>query len=301
MDEVSLYETILGLSKPWSVEQVQFDELSQEVCVYIRADNDDGIHCPTCEKACPGYDTRQRKWRHLDTCQFKTMVIADVPRVQCAEHSCLTVRVPWAEERSRFTLLFEKNVILLLQSASVLAVCQQMRMSWNAVDAVMRRAVARGQCQLDEQMPTHICVDEVSIRKGHVYLTVISERSGRVIALEDGAGKGSLKRFYDRLSDEQKHALKVISMDMSPTYVAVTLEEIPDAREKIAFDHFHITKMITSVVDAVRKAEMQTLYKELKRQGLLGKRFHWLRNADSLSKAQRVEISTLRSIASKTG
>nr|WP_330178570.1 transposase family protein [Candidatus Vondammii sp. HM_W22] len=29
-----------------------------------------------------GYDSRKRRWRHLDTCQYKTILVADVPRVQ---------------------------------------------------------------------------------------------------------------------------------------------------------------------------------------------------------------------------
>ncbi|MFT7511007.1 MAG: transposase, partial [Candidatus Omnitrophota bacterium] len=28
----------------------------------------------------------ERRWRHLDSCQFKTFVRANVPRVQCPEH-----------------------------------------------------------------------------------------------------------------------------------------------------------------------------------------------------------------------
>lgn len=31
-----------------------------------------GLACPQCGEACPGYDTRERKWQHLDTCQYQT-------------------------------------------------------------------------------------------------------------------------------------------------------------------------------------------------------------------------------------
>lgn len=301
MDELSLYERILNLSGPWFVEEVSFDEPGKTVSVYIAIDSDQPLPCPKCAAPSPGYDSRTRRWRHLDTCQYKTMVVADVPRVQCPIHGCLTIAVPWAEDRVRFTQWFEREVIERLQSASILAVCRQMRMSWNAVDGVMRRAVARGQSRLDQEMPTHICVDEVAIRKGHVYMTIISELCGRVIAVENDRKKESLKRFYDRLTDAQKHDLKVISMDMSPTYIPVTLEEIPGAERKIAFDHFHITKMITGAVDRIRQKETQELHRAIKESGLTGKRFLWLKNEVSLSKHQREELKALRSIASKTG
>ena len=46
---------------------------------------------------------RTRRWRHMDTCQFKTILEAAVPVVECAEHGAQTVQVPWAEGSSRFT------------------------------------------------------------------------------------------------------------------------------------------------------------------------------------------------------
>lgn len=301
MDELSLYEKILNLSKPWFVEGVTFDELTKTVTVHVAADKDQGLQCSKCKIKCPGYDSRKRSWRHLDTCQYKTLVTAEVPRVECPTHGCVTVDVSWAEERSRFTLLFESEVINRLQSASVLGICNQLRMSWNAVDGIMRRAVARGQSRLSREMATHICVDEVAIKKGHVYMTIISEPCGNVIAVEEDRKKESLKRFYDRLTDEQKCAIKVISMDMSPAYLSVTLDEIPDAKEKIAFDRFHVVKLINEAVDGVRKQETRVLHKTLKEAGLTGKRYHWLKNTASLSANQRGELKSLKSIALKTG
>lgn len=301
MDELSLYERILGLVKPWYVDQVSFVEATKTVEVHVGVDRDEQLRCPTCGAHCPGYDSRLRSWRHLDTCQYKTVVTARVPRVNCPEHGCLTIAVPWAEERSRFTLLFENEVIERLQSASISAVCRQMRMSWNTADGIMQRAVVRGQAKLRRKMPVHICIDEVSIRKGHTYMTIVSEPGGRVIAIEEGRSKESLKRFYDRLSDKQKRALKTISMDMSQTYIPVTLEEIPDAKSKICFDHFHVTKLINTAVDRVRKSETRTLHRVLKENGLSGKRYHWLRNEASLKRSQRIELRTLRCIAAKTG
>ena len=132
------------------------------------------LTCPTCGKVVPGYDHPPRRWRHLDTCQHQTIVEADVPRVNCPEHGCLTLSVPWAEQRSRFTLLFEGLLISWLKDTSVAAVCRHFGISWNAVDGVMRRAVARGLARKQRSVVTHICLDEVSIKKRHVYMTIIS-------------------------------------------------------------------------------------------------------------------------------
>jgi transposase len=77
--------------------------------------------CPKCGAVCSGCNQRRRKWRHLDTCQFKTILVADVSRVECPEYCVLTVKVPWAELGSGFTALFEALVIDWLNEASTLA------------------------------------------------------------------------------------------------------------------------------------------------------------------------------------
>ena len=56
------------------------------------------LSCPACGTELAGFDhADERTWRHLDTCQFRTILEADVPRVECPEHGIHQVRVPWAE------------------------------------------------------------------------------------------------------------------------------------------------------------------------------------------------------------
>ncbi|SDG42396.1 zinc-finger of transposase IS204/IS1001/IS1096/IS1165, partial [Onishia taeanensis] len=144
MDQCTLYEQILGLLSPWFVSGIELDKDQGEVVVQVSLDRSAKLDCPRCGHACPGYDSRERRWRHLDTCQFRTQVVAQVPRVQCPEHGCLTISVPWAEQNSRYTLLFEAFVISWLRAASTSAVSKQLRLSWTAIDNIMERAVRRG-------------------------------------------------------------------------------------------------------------------------------------------------------------
>ena len=52
-----------------------------------------------------------RSWRHQDTCHYKTILVADVPRVGCKEHCVVTMSVSWVEPGSGFTEMFEALVI----------------------------------------------------------------------------------------------------------------------------------------------------------------------------------------------
>ncbi len=134
------------------------------------------LACPTCGKSCSVHDHRHRKWRHLDTCQFTTIVEADVPRIMCPEHGCLTLPVPVGWPRSRYTLLFESFVLSWLKISTVDAVRKQLKLSWNAVDEIMTRAVKRGLARIKKRLSArHMNVDEVAFKKGHRYITVISD------------------------------------------------------------------------------------------------------------------------------
>jgi transposase len=139
MDELSLYEHILSIKAPWFVEHVELNEQENSVFVYLSADKQQMHICPCCGKAARQYDSRQRKWRHLDTCQLRTIVIADIPRINCDKCGVLTSGISWAEKNSRFTLLFEAMVIRWLKETSVHSVARQLSLSWNAVIELCKR------------------------------------------------------------------------------------------------------------------------------------------------------------------
>ena len=152
MRDKELYAQILGIKSPWIVSRVELVLSAGEVTVHVEQAPGAKQYCPICAKVSPGYDSRPRRWRHLDTCQYKTILVADVPRVQCPEHGVVTVAVPWAEPGSGYTALFEALVIDWLQEASTAAVSRLMRLSWNAIDGMMQRAVKRGLSRSREAM-----------------------------------------------------------------------------------------------------------------------------------------------------
>lgn len=144
MQDRDLYTQILGLRKPWSVRNVNLDAKAGKVTLTIGLVDGTALHCPECKKACPRYDSRLRRWRHLDTYQFQTILTADLPRVECPEHGVKQVPVPWAEPGSRFTALMEAAVVdWLAAMGTISAVARQMRLSWDEVDSILARTVKR--------------------------------------------------------------------------------------------------------------------------------------------------------------
>jgi transposase len=300
MRDTDLYAQILGLKAPWQVAAVSVDSVAGEVTVRVGAAAGTVWNCPKCGKPAPGYDHRTRRWRHLDTCQFKTILEADVPRLQCAEHGVLTIDVPWAEPGSGFTSLFEALVIDWLKEASIKAVATQLRLSWNAIDGVMTRAVKRGLARRDAIAPRYLSVDETSFQKRHEYVTVVTDQEGgRVLYVADDRKTESLEGFYESLSEAQKEAVEGIAMDMWPAYINTTKKHIPGAAEKIAFDKFHVAKYLGEAVDKVRRQEHRALL-QLGREDLKGTKYDWLMNPDNMTRAQRKQFAVLRDSTLKT-
>src|SRR5436305_886460 len=127
MQDHQLYQQILGLAAPWQVAQVELKLAAGEVHVFLNHPVHATWECPECGGHCPLHDhAPERVWRHLDTCQYQTLVHAELPRTNCPEHGVRVVRVSWAEPHGRFTALFERLVIDWLQAASQSAVAARM-------------------------------------------------------------------------------------------------------------------------------------------------------------------------------
>lgn len=144
MRDTELYAQILGVRKPWEVTGVSLDLRAGEVEVFVGHGSPEALQCPECGAGAKRYDSRERRWRHLPTCQYRTILVADVPRVRCSEHGVKTVAVPWSDPGSGFTALFEALVIDWLREASISAVARRLDLTWDQVDGVMQRAVERG-------------------------------------------------------------------------------------------------------------------------------------------------------------
>ena len=112
MQDRQLYQQILGIGSPWFVSRVELDLEGGEVHVYLGHRETASWCCPECGEACPLHDHQpERTWRHLDTCQYQTLLHAELPRTRCEAHGVRVVQIPWAEPYGRFTAWFERLVI----------------------------------------------------------------------------------------------------------------------------------------------------------------------------------------------
>ena len=297
MRDKDLYQKILGIESPWRVTDVElFLEASPgQVIVHVELEDGTPLSCPHCGRQVPGYDKRQKRWRHLDTCQYQTILSAQIPRVECPEHKIVQTRVPWAEPGSRFTAMFESLVINWLKATTTSAVAQQFNLSWSAIDGIMQRAIDRGLARREaEATHKHLGLDEIAFKKRHNYVSIVTDReTGHVVHVARDRKKETIKSWYANLSEAQRTGIQSIAMDMWPAYIEATLAAIPDAEHKISFDKFHVAKYLNDGVNAVRKQEHKALLKE--GNGILkGSKYFWQMNPENMSTKQRRAFKELR-------
>jgi transposase len=303
LQDTKLFETILGLTAPWHVARVELKTDANRVDLFLEHDPA-RWPCPECGGELATFDHAEaRTWRHLDTCQFETHLHAQIPRIQCPTHGVKQVRVPWAEPRSRFTLLMERLVIqLMLQCSTVKGACTIARISWDEAWGIMQRAVARGQARKPARPIRYIGVDEKAFRKGHRYHTVVCdlERSTVEFVAEDRKTE-SLAGYYAQLTDAQKAALEGVAMDMWEPYIGATRDGVPKGEAKIVFDRFHIMREMTKAVDTVRKHEHREFLRAGEDSPLTGTKYVWLYSDERRPEHHAETFAALQALNLKVG
>lgn len=257
----SLFEKLLHLTPPWSVADVALDPARREMEVRLRCDPNAALACPSCGAAAARYGAAERRrWRHLDTQDCKTYVVASVPRVKCAAHGVLQLPVSWAEEKARHTRAFEAKAIDLLRDGySIQAAGKHLGLSWPAVRRIQERAVARGQRRRKAQPgPVVLGADETSFQRGHEYVTVAMDQFRNcVLHVANDRNSAALRAYYDQLGEAQRAGIRAVAIDFWQGYIAPTRECVPDAENKICHDWFHVVQLLNRAVDETRRRELR--------------------------------------------
>ena len=302
MQDVQLYQQILGLSEPWWVKSVTLDRGSREVRVEVEC-SEKVWGCGECGQRMHVHDYERRSWRHLDSCQFATVITALVPVVKCPTHGAQTVAVPWAEKYSRFTRLIERLAIDLMLECSVSAACEILRISWDEADGIKRRAVARGLERKVAQPAPRVGVDEKSAGRGQNYVTVVARiapgEPARVEYVADGCKQEALDGYWTQLPTGHLEQVEAVAMDMSEAYYQSTLKHVPEAQSKIVFDPFHLAKHLGEAVDKVRCQEHRALL-GADDDRLSGTKYMWLRGWETVPQTQRAAFDELKGQKLKT-
>ncbi|MGH2843931.1 MAG: ISL3 family transposase [Solirubrobacteraceae bacterium] len=282
--DLALFKAALGLSEPWQVCSVEFDPATKRLDLRIDFPRGATFCCPECGRdGLKARDSEEKCWRHLDFFQHQAYLTARVPRVACPEHGVHQVKVPWARERSGFTLLFEALVMALVKEMPVAAVAALIGETDMRVWRVLHHYVDAAVDAQDLSRLERLGIDETSSRRGQDYVSVFADLDQRrAVFCCEGRDQQTVQAFSLFLETHGGRAgqVKEVCQDMSEAYLAGTLKHLPAA--EITFDRYHIRQHLSEAIDEVRRAEAK------EHKGLLkNTRYLWLKRPANLTERQQ--------------
>ena len=294
---------VLGLCRGvvvcgWELEDGGGPGVRARLVVWVRVRAGRHGRCGRCGAGAPWFDRGggERRWRHVDVGYATCELMADAPRVSCAEHGVTVAQVPWARHDSAFSRAFEDLVVHDAVVANKQAAADRYGISWRAVNnACVRVATeALGRVDLLEGLVA-VAIDEVKYKKGQRYLTVVCDNfTGRVIWAAKGRSKDTVEAFFAALGDERAAQLRFVTCDGAEWIRTVVADKAPEAI--VCLDTFHVVGWATDALDEVRRDEWNTLRRnggaEAAKQ-FKGLRWLLLRNWEHLSGKQKGVIRDL--------
>lgn len=229
MESTELINEILQLPIEWEVYKVNFTEQSEsqkkQVHIYIRYTDDKGV-CEQTGEICPVYDYRpERMWRELDVIGCTSYLYCRVPRIKNSLGKIVSVPVPWAEDDNRNTKRFNNYAIRVLKAThNQTKAGELLGVSYEKVNQVMCSSVERGlqRRQLEKEEILIINIDEKSYKKGHQYITVISDSKGsRVLEVgKDRTLKTTEELLEKTFTENQLAQMQAVCVDMWDPFIS---------------------------------------------------------------------------------
>jgi transposase len=178
------------------------------------------------------------------------------------------------------------------------AIRRLLRVDWDSVGRIIERVMAT---ELDPDRLDNLFVvgaDEVSWRKGHSYITLVSSHaSGKFVWAKEGKDAATLDAFFDELGEQRSEAITAISMDMGPAFEKSARAPGHATKAIICYDPFHVVQLVVTALDTVRRQvwqELRTLPDKDAARRFKGARWALLKNPTDLNGDQAATLRKLR-------
>lgn len=191
-------------------------------------------------------------------------------------------KLSWLANNPFYTDRFSYYVGRKCRTMTIKDVAKELKLDWHAVKALDKEYM---QAQLRRNpiaAPRAIGIDEISLRKGHIYRIVVSDlERGRPIWFGgEDRSEESMNMFYEWLGPKKTKKIQLAVMDMWKAFEKSTKENAPDAA--ILYDKFHVIRHLGDALDKVRKMEYSRLSGK-DRSYIKGQKYTLLSNRENLT------------------
>lgn len=283
-----LFESALGITDPWFIKSVKFDEAAKTLTILIDFKVGSRFEVSGFDGAHGVHDTVTKTYRHLNFFQHECHLQVRTPRVKLPNGSVRLVEPDFAGRLNGFTLLFEAFILMLSGQMPFAAVSRIVGESPHRVLAVCEKYVDMACGLADHSQVTALAIDETSRARGHSYVTLAADaHARRVLFVTEGRDAKTIKELASYLEDHgcPVENITQTSIDMSPAFISGISKHLPNAR--ITFDKFHIIGHASAAVDKMRRIEQKT------DKSLKGMRWTLLKDTTKLKPEAAADLGAL--------
>ena len=120
----------------------------------------------------------------------------------------------------RVTRRLAYYVYQLCQVMTVTEVANHLNLDWKTVKAIDKKFLQQRYGHPDLDRLRILAVDEIAVRRGHQYLTVVIDYlSGRVVFVGKDRKAQTLIGFFDQMSPVQRKRIEAVAMDMWDPFI----------------------------------------------------------------------------------
>jgi len=238
--------------------------------------------CHICGRRADRVHSQERRWvRDLDFGPARVWIRCLYRKIVCPHCQKTPIEeLDLFDPYLRVTKRLARYIFGLCKIMTVLEVSRHLGLDWKTVKAIDQKFLEEQFGQTDYRGLRILAVDEVSIRKGHCYLTVVLDyESGRVVWVGEDRKARTLKRFFSGMSRGQRQKLEAVVMDMWDPYIVAVRTKVPHV--KIVFDLFHVVAQFSRIIDKVRNSEYRKASKANK-EVFKGAKYLLLRNRSNI-------------------
>ena len=253
-------------------------------------------HCG-CRAATVHSKGHKRFLRDLNMASTQMWLLVEYRKVWCA--NCCGARVEklsFADSSRRVTHRLAQYIYDLCKVMTVHDVAEHLELDPKTVKNIDKSFLEESFGKTDCHNIRVLAIDEIAVRKGHNYMTVVMDySSGRVIWMGENRNKETLDRFFAEMTDKQKQSIEAVAMDMWEPFINRIRHHCPGAR--IVFDFFHVVQAFGRVIDKVRRDEYLKA-SEQERKVLKGSRYLLLKNEENLTEKQQSRLEAVLNLNS---
>ncbi|MBW2622425.1 MAG: ISL3 family transposase [Deltaproteobacteria bacterium] len=264
--------------------------------IYMEPDNRFTPICHICGTRAARVHSRDvRTIRDLSLALVVIRLVCWFRTVYCAQCDSFVVEdLEFVRPYQRVTRRLSKYIHELCKVMTVLDVADHLNLDWKTIKNIDKDFLEKEYGDTDYSGLKILAVDEIAIRKGHNYMTVVLDyETGRVIWMAEGRSSDTLKAFFRGMSKDQIQELEAVAMDMWDPYIKAVQEEAPHV--KIVFDLFHVVAAFSRVIDKVRMEEYRRASQEDK-DVFKGAKYLLLKNRSRLNRDEKTHLSKLLSL-----